>query len=270
MEYTRRFDALKFDRPADKVLRVTINRPDKLNALTDEMHDQLVAVWKAIDGDPEIACTIITGAGRAFCAGGDISRADAIADERDMLDKFSQAFSNGAGLVYALINSRKPIVSAINGPAAGAGAAIALLADVPIAAKSADIIDAHTALGVAAGDHSALIWPLLCGMAKSKYYLLACEKISGEQAERSNLVALCVEDDQLQEKSIEVAARLASLAPTAVRMTKYTLNHWLRQAAPIFELSLAMEVAGFYGSEVAIAAKARREKKKAIFKPSNF
>ena len=101
-------------------------------------------------------------------------------------------------LVYNIINCSKPIVSAMHGPAVGAGLVAGLLADISIAAKNARIIDGHTRLGVAAGDHAAIVWPLLCGMAKAKYYLLLCEPVSGEEAERIGLVSLCVEEDQLQ------------------------------------------------------------------------
>src|SRR6202022_3836528 len=122
----------------------------------------------------------------------------------------------------------KPIVSAIHGPAVGAGLVVALLADVSIAGRSAKIIEGHTRLGVAAGDHAAICWPLLCGMAKSKYYLLTCETLLGEEAERIGLVSLCVDDDQVQDKALEVAVSLANGAQSAIRWTKHTLNHWYR------------------------------------------
>src|SRR6478735_6986123 len=108
-------------------------------------------------------------------------------------------------MVYNVINCDKPVVSAIEGPAVGAGLVIGLLADISIAGRNARIIDGHTRIGVAAGDHAAIVWPLLCGLAKSKYHLLLCEPLSGEEAERIGLVSLCVEDDQLQDKAVEVA-----------------------------------------------------------------
>ena len=119
-----------------------------------------------------------------------------------------------------------------------------------IATPSTRIVDGHTRLGVAAGDHGVLIWPLLCGMAKAKYHLLTCEPVSGEEAERIGLVSLCVPDDELQERALAVARKLASLSPSAVRWTKYALNGWLRSAGPIFDVSAAYETLGFSGPDV--------------------
>ena len=125
-----------------------------------------------------------------------------------------------------------------------------LLADISIAAKDARIIDGHTRLGVAAGDHAAIVWPLLCGMAKAKYYLLLCEPVSGEEAERIGLVSLAVEPADLLPKAYEVAERLAHGSQSAIRWTKYSLNNWYRQAGPSFDTSLALEFMGFAGPDV--------------------
>ena len=108
-------------------------------------------------------------------------------------------------LVFNVINCSKPIVSAIHGPAVGAGLVAGLLADVSVVARTARIIDGHTRLGVAAGDHAAICWPLLCGMAKAKYYLLTCDTLTGEEAERIGLVSLCVDDDEVQDRALAVA-----------------------------------------------------------------
>src|SRR6185436_2267722 len=134
-------------------------------------------------------------------------------------------------IVYNVINCSKIVVSAMHGPAVGAG----LVADISIAAKNSRIIDGHTRLGVAAGDHAAIVWPLLCGMAKAKYYLLTCEQVSGEEAERIGLVSLCCEEAELQAKALEVARKLAGGAQSALRWTKYSLNNWLRMAGPAFD-----------------------------------
>jgi enoyl-CoA hydratase len=172
-------------------------------------------------------------------------------------------------LVYNLINCSKPVVSAMRGPAVGAGLVCGLLADISIAAKNARIIDGHTRLGVAAGDHAAIVWPLLCGLAKAKYYLLLCESISGEEAERIGLVSLAVEDAELDTKAIEVATRLAEGAQSAIRWTKYALNNWLRLAGPTFDASLAMEFMGFAGAEVREGLAAHLEKRKPNFPPDS-
>ena len=136
-----------------------------------------------------------------------------------------------------------------------------LLADISIASKTAKIVDGHTRLGVAAGDHAAIIWPLLCGMAKSKYYLMLCEPVSGEEAERIGLVSLAVDENQLLDKAYEVADRLATGSQTAIRWTKYALNNWLRQAGPTFDASLALEFMGFAGPDVHEGVASLRERR---------
>jgi len=158
-------------------------------------------------------------------------------------------------------------VSAMHGPAVGAGLVVGLLADISIAARNARIIDGHTRLGVAAGDHAAIVWPLLCGMAKAKYYLLLCEQVTGEEAERIGLVSLTCDEAELQAKALEVARKLASGAQTALRWTKYSLNNWLRMAGPNFDTSLALEVLGFGGPEVLEGIASHREKRKPEFPP---
>ena len=131
-----------------------------------------------------------------------------------------------------MINLDKPIISAINGVAVGAGLVVALLADISIMSENARITDGHTRLGVVAGDHAAIVWPLLCGMAKAKYYLLTCDFIDGREAERIGLVSLCVPPAELLPKAFEVADKLATGAQQAIRWTKRSLNNWLRMAGP--------------------------------------
>jgi enoyl-CoA hydratase len=137
----------------------------------------------------------------------------------------------------------------VHGPAVGAGLVAAILADVSVVGRTARIIDGHTRLGVAAGDHAAICWPLLCGMAKAKYLLLTCDPLTGEEAERIGLVSLCVDDDQVQDRALEVASQLATGAQQAIRWTKQTLNHWYRQQAAILDASLAYEMLGFAGPD---------------------
>src|SRR6266436_2537407 len=166
-----RFSRLLIDRPHPRVLRVVMNRPDKLNAADGEMHSDLTEIWRVIDVDPSVNAVLLTGAGKAFSAGGDLDLVDKmIADFETRMRVWKEA----RDMVYNLINCSKPVVSAINGAAVGAGLVLAILADISIAARSAKLIDGHTKLGVAAGDHAAIIWPLLCGMAKAKYHLLLC------------------------------------------------------------------------------------------------
>ena len=214
--YTR----LTFDRPHDKVLRITMAN-GRMNTTDAAMHAELAAVWRDVDADPSVNAAIITGAGKVFSAGGDFAMI-----ERQIDDATARArgWREARDIVYGVINCSKPVVSAMRGVAVGAGLACGLLADVSIATKDCRIIDGHTRLGVAAGDHAAIIWPLLCGMAKAKYYLLLCDQVLGAEAERIGLVSLAVEDAELDAKAVEIAGRLAAGAPSAVRWTKYALN----------------------------------------------
>ena len=189
--------------------------------------------------------------------------------DRNINDPATRArnWKGATKLVYNIINCSKPIVSAIHGPTVGAGLAAALLADISIAARSAKLIDGHTRLGVAAGDHAAIIWPLLCGMARAKYYLMTCEPIDGETAEKIGLVSMVVDDSELQAAALKVAKRLAEGAPTAVRWTKYALNNWLRMMGPVFDTSVALEFLGFAGAEVREGLASHLEKRPPRFDP---
>jgi enoyl-CoA hydratase len=236
----------------------------KLSITTARMHGEMARIWLDIDRDPETRVAILRGAGRGFSAGGDLAMVEEMT--RDFAVRI-RVWREAKDLVYNLINCSKMIVSAMHGPAVGAGLVCGLLADISIAAKNARIIDGHTRLGVAAGDHAAIIWPLLCGMAKAKYYLLLCEQISGEEAERLGLVSLSCEESELQAKALEVARKLASGAQTALRWTKYSLNNWLRMAGPAFDASLALEVLGFTGPEAKEGVASHREKRAPKFPP---
>ena len=260
------YERLKFDTPGDRILRITMDAPGRLNAADETMHDELGRIWKDVEADPDVSVAILCGAGKAFSAGGDFDMID------EMIDSFevrARVWKEARDLVYNVINCSKPIVSAMQGTAVGAGLVAGLLADISIAAKDARIIDGHTRLGVAAGDHAAIVWPLLCGMAKAKYYLLLCEPISGEEAERIGLVSLCVEADELQEKAVEVAGKLARGAPSAIRFTKYALNNWLRMMGPTFDTSLALEFLGFTGPEAQEGLASLREKRPPNFDPKS-
>ncbi|MEJ0070259.1 MAG: enoyl-CoA hydratase/isomerase family protein [Pseudomonadota bacterium] len=261
------YRTLRFARPAERVLEITMGSdPDRLSTADAALHGELAAVWRTVDSDPETNAVILRGAGKGFSAGGDFALIEAMARDFEVL---TRVWKEARDLVYNLINCGKPIVSAMHGPAVGAGLVAGLLADVSIAARSARIIDGHTRLGVAAGDHAAIVWPLLCGMAKAKYHLLLCEPLSGEEAERIGLVSLCVDDDKLFERALNVAQRLAAGAPSALRWTKYALNNWLRMAGPTFDASLALEFLGFAGPELREGLASHREKRAPHFNPSS-
>src|SRR5262245_57489084 len=229
---------LTFEPRPNGVLLVTINRPEVLDAANARLHWEFGQIWLTVDADPKTRVVVVTGAGKAFSAGGDLGLIDDMAGNPQAL---SQTLREAADIVYNMINLDKPVVSAINGVAVGAGLVVALLADVSIMAETARITDGHTRLGVVAGDHAAIVWPLLCGMAKAKYYLLTSDFIDGREAERIGLVTQCVPLDKVMERAWDVADRLAAGSQHSIRWTKRSLNNWLRQAGPIFDQSLALE-----------------------------
>lgn len=249
---------LRFDRRPDGVLLITINRPEVMNATNARLHWELTQVWLTVDADEATRVAVVTGAGRAFSAGGDLELVEAMASDPAAL---ARTMREASDLVYNLISLDKPVVSAINGVAVGAGLVVALLADISIIAETARLTDGHTRLGVAAGDHAAIIWPLLCGMAKAKYYLLTSDFVDGKEAERIGLVSLCVPPERLMDTALAVAQRLARGSQPSIRWTKRALNNWLRQAGPIFDQSLALEMLTFTLPDVREGARALREKR---------
>lgn len=261
-----KFSTFEVDWPADRVLRLTLNNPATMNSLDQTGHNHMTYIWNEIDADPDVSAVILTGKGKAFSAGGDFGMIEAMIDDYQARVR---SWKEAKDLVYNIINCGKPIVSAINGVAVGAGLVAGLLADISIAAKSAKIVDGHTRLGVAAGDHAVINWPILCGMAKAKYHLMLCEPMTGDDAERMGLISLAVEDDELQAKALEVAVRLANGAPSAMRFTKYALNNWYRMAGPAFDASVALEMLGFTGPEVREGLASHREKRPPVFDPKS-
>ena len=261
-----KYTKFEFDRPSERVLRITLNNPKTYNSLDAVGHNEFTYIWRDIDDDDEISAVILTGKGKAFSSGGDFGMIEANMNEEKAR---IQAWKEARDLVYNIINCNKPIISAINGVAVGAGLVAALLADISIAGKAARIVDGHTRLGVAAGDCAVINWPLLCGMAKAKYLLLLCEPVDGQTAEEIGLVSLCVEDDALQDKAVEIAARLAAGAPSAIRWTKYSLNNWYRMMGPAYDASTALEMLGFAGSEVREGLASHLEKRAPVFDPDS-
>jgi enoyl-CoA hydratase len=261
MDYGQ-YQHLLFERHDPGILLITINRPDVLNATNKRLHWELSRVWLDIADDPETRVVIVTGAGRAFSAGGDLDMIDAM---KGNPANIAAAWREAGDIVYNMINLDKPIISAINGVAVGAGLAVAFMADIPIASEAMRITDGHLRLGVAAGDHAVIIWPLLCGMAKAKYYLMTADFIDGREAERIGLVSLCVPPDKLMDKAFEVARKLATGPQQAVRFTKRALNNWLRMFGPAFDASLAMEMLGFFGADLAEGVSALKEKRQPKF-----
>ncbi|HZT66631.1 MAG TPA: enoyl-CoA hydratase/isomerase family protein [Acidimicrobiales bacterium] len=261
MEYND-FQHLRFERRPNGVVLVTIDRPDVLNAADERLHRELSEVWATFDADDSARVAVITGAGKAFSAGGDLSM---IEEMTVSYDAVLVQLRDAAAIVTRMMETDKPIVSAINGVAVGAGLAVALLADISIMSETARITDGHLRLGVAAGDHAAVVWPLLCGMAKAKYYLLTADFLDGREAERIGLVSRCVPEAEVLDAALEIADRLGRGSQNALRWTKRSLNGWLRMAMPIFEHSLALEMLGFLGADAAEGVAAVKEKRPARF-----
>ena len=227
------FSALSITGPDDDgILDICIDTPGKLNAVDEAKHLALADVWKAVDTDPDTRVVVIHGANGTFSAGGDMGMIEKIMDD---FDYRANALREARDIVYNMIG------------------------------RNARILDGHTKLGVAAGDHAAIIWPLLCGMAKAKYYLLTCDSMSGEEAEAMGLASICVDDDQVLEEAYTVARKLANGSQSAIRWTKYSLNNWLRSAGPAFDTSVALEMLGFTGSDVREGHAAIIEKRKPDF-----
>lgn len=244
------------------VAKVTINRPEVYNAVNHRLHGELGQIWRDLDRDPAVRAIVITGAGdKAFSAGGDL----AMLEHRMSLpaeERFNEAVSwEPRELVYNMVNCDKIIISAINGVAVGAGVAVALLADISIMAEDAKIGDGHTRLGVVAGDHATMIWPLLCGIAKTKYYLLTADLIDGREAERIGLVSRCVPRAEVVDTAMKLARRMADGPRYAQSMTKRSVNQWLRLGGiTSFDYSLALEKMAFFSDDAQAGIKAVRDK----------
>jgi enoyl-CoA hydratase len=265
--YGRDFPSLKALEPKEGVLEIVIGDEARLNAADEATHRDLALIWRTVDLDPAVRAVLVRGAGEHFSSGGDFKMIEhMMADEATLLRVWKEA----SDLVYNMVNCSRPVVSAIRGTAVGAGLAVALLADISVAGRSARILDGHTRLGVAAGDHAVLIWPILCGLAKAKYHLLTNKPLSGAEAERIGLVSVCVDDAEVYSAALEVASQLAAGSTTAVRWTKHTLNNWLRLAGPSFDASLALEFLGFRLADLKEGLQAVKEKRPANFPDSGI
>jgi enoyl-CoA hydratase len=240
------YEFLVFDRPQPRVLRITMTRPKAWNGVNEALHSELARIWPQVDADPDVSAVILTGYGKGFSVGGELGLTKAICDD---FQAKGRIWKETRDIAWGIINCGKPIVSAIRGPAYGGALAAGLFCDISIVTPTARLMDGHILLGVAAGDGGALIWPLHCGMAKAKYFLMTCEPLSGTEAERIGLVSLLVEDEELEARSVGVAAKLAEGPPHAVRWTKYALNAWYRTHGAILDASMGLEFMGFPSPE---------------------
>jgi len=253
-----RYSRLQIEHRPNGVMLITLSNPGKLNATDAGMHAELSTIFADVHASPDVRAVVVTGEGKAFSAGGDL---DWIAGQVGDYERTISVMREAGDIVRTMIECDTPIISAINGVAVGAGLAVALLADISIIDQDTRLTDGHLRIGVAAGDHAVSIWPLLCGMAKAKYYLLTSEFIDGREAERIGLVSKAVPAAEVLPEALAIADRLALGPRQATLLTKRALNHWLRQALPNFEASLAYEMLNFLGPESAEGVAALRERR---------
>jgi enoyl-CoA hydratase len=251
---------LELSRPSAGVLLVTLNRPDRLNAIDDAGHHEILRTLADLDDDPDVHVAVFAGAGRAFCAGGDISEA-LPAGGPARAEAVHRMYERNIATVNRLLALRTPTISAVHGYAVGAGLRLALLSDISVVADDARLIDGHIRLGVTAGDHAALIWPLLCGPAKAKYHLMTSAALSGAEAERLGLVSVSVPADEVRTRALELAEELAAGPQYALRATKRVINHWLRAALPAYEQSAALEALNFMHADAGEGLAAATERR---------
>jgi enoyl-CoA hydratase len=234
-----------------------------MNAMSRETHENMGHLWREVSADPSVRVAVLTGKGKAFCAGGDLSTAEHVNEHGSF--ETEALMTDTRDLVLEMLECHKPIVSAINGVAVGGGLALALGADISIMDEDAYFLDGHMKLGIAAGDHSVLLWPLLTSMAKAKYYLLTCDRITGKEAYEMGLVSKAVPGEALLEEALKVADQLARGPQPAIRLTKRALNQWFKVGLPAFELSLAYEMIGVLSEDCKEGVEAVRSKREASF-----
>ncbi len=256
-----KFIEIEFD---DGVATMTLNRPERRNAVHDPMHRELEDIFLEIGDDDDIRAIVLTGAGEAFCAGGDAESMDT--------GEFDPSgpripFNGVRRLVNHVLDLEQPVVAAINGDAAGLGATLGLLCDVTYAAESARIGDTHVKLGLVAGDGGAIIWPALVGMARAKQYLFTGDWVSGSEAERIGLVNFALPVEEVLPQATAFARRLANGAPMAIRWTKYSMNKLLRDQMNLaLDSSMFLEAATMKTEDLKESARAFLEKRPASFK----
>jgi enoyl-CoA hydratase len=227
------FPALQIEQEgeAGEIFVVTINRPDRLNAIDPVTHTQIGRVWRVLDRDDDCRCIVLTGAGRAFCAGMDFKREPSSGDGAQRRYRRMRARPGASKLVDYILEVEKPIVTMINGPAIGMGLILALLGDISVASTDASLADTHIDIGVPPGDGGILLLPMILGMNKAKEMLMTGDPVSGEEAARIGLVNHAVAPDQLRAFTLGIAAKLAAKAPYAMKTTKASLNMILRRRA---------------------------------------
>jgi len=254
------YESLKVE-CAERVVTITLNRPDTMNAVTAEMERELIHFFSENTSHPDFDVVILTGAGRAFSAGGDFEWLQAVIDDPS---KFNTV--QAKRLIFSLLDFPKPIIAKLNGHAVGLGATIALFCDVIFAAEHTKIGDPHVNVGFSAGDGGAVIWPQLIGYARAKEYLMNGDLLTAPDAARIGLINHCLPADQLDAAVAAQAKRFASGAVQSISWTKQTINIGLKQAATaIMDASVAYEALSNHTRDHREAVAALREKRKPVF-----
>lgn len=230
-----KYKTIRVDR-RNRILTLTLNRPEKLNAVDEEMHAELATIFIDAADDPGSDVIVLTGAGRAFSAGGDIVWMQKMIDEG-----FGQTAREAKRIVFSLLDCDKPIIAKVNGHAAGFGATMALFCDVIFAAEHARIGDPHVRVGLTAGDGGAIIWPQLVGFARAKEYLLTGDMMSAGEAARIGLINHAVASGELDARVDAFVDRLAAGARVAIQTTKRSVNMGLKRLAEMMDMCLALE-----------------------------
>lgn len=256
------YRALHFDRQGD-VLRVTIDHPDDaLNAVDELLHQELTRLFRELKREDHARAVVLTGRGRAFSAGGSFDWFPSL-QEPAALEHLRR---DAKQMIWDLLDVEVPIVAALNGPAVGLGASLALLCDVIYMADTATLADPHVRVGIVAGDGGTAIWPLAIGPARAKEYLLTGDPVPAAEAERLGLVNRVVPADRLQDEALAFARRLAAGAPLAVRYTKQAVNKLVKDALNVaFDTATALELVTFRSEDHREALAALREKRKPRF-----
>ncbi|MEM0373063.1 MAG: enoyl-CoA hydratase-related protein [Sulfolobaceae archaeon] len=266
-EYPK-YKYLELEKIQDGILIIRFNRPDRLNAIDlgeGGMHEEIEDVFQRVNFDRETRAVIITGKGKAFSAGGDIKYFKEVIEKSGWreLREIRRLIRMGKRIVENLLDIEVPTIAAINGPAMGLGATIALFCDITIMSKSATIGDPHVSVGLVAGDGGAVIWPLLVGVNRAKYYLMTGEQLTAEEAERIGLVNMVVPDDKLMEVSINIARKLANGASLAISWTKFSINKIIKHYLElILDLSLSLESHTFNSKDHSEGVNAFLQKRK--------
>jgi enoyl-CoA hydratase len=263
MDYSS-YEFLKVE-VANRVATVTLNRPDKLNAVNAALHHEFEQIWLDLAEDRDVNAILLTGTGKAFSIGGDITSRDKPTKSKGRGGR-RIVMADGRRVIENILDVEQPIVAAINGDALGFAANVALLCDVTVAAETAKLADTHVALGAVAGDGGAVIWPLLIGPNRAKEFLMLGDTITGADAARIGLVNYALPADQVVPKARQLAQRLADGPTWAIRWSKLAVNKWLKQQANlIMDAGLAYEALTLTTQDHKEAVKALTEKRKPNF-----